>query len=221
MAGRRQHTVQGRKSHELGGRLPRPTLIRWPGVIKPNTIHNEAFSHCDLIATFCAAAGEPDIVAKCMTGYDAGAKIFKVHLDGYNMLAFLSGSDKESPRRDFLYWNDDGDLVAVRVQNWKVVFKAQENQGIGVWRRPFSDLRVPMLFNLRADPFERGSEPIEYDSGCSTERSSWCHHRLSLRNGWRASRSFQLGRSQPASTLMTLCRSSPILRRTKSETRQM
>ena len=154
---------RGEKATNWEGGYRVPTCIRWPGIIKPNTIHNELFSHYDLIPTFCAAAGEPDIVGKCLTGYSAGAKTFKVHLDGYNMMPFLSGSDKESPRSDFIYWNDDGDLVAIRVQNWKIVFKAQENEGIGVWRRPFSDLRVPMLYNLRADPFERGSELIEYE----------------------------------------------------------
>ena len=155
---------RGEKATNWEGGYRVPMCIRWPGVIKPGTIHNEAFSHYDLIPTFCAAAGEPDIVAKCLTGYKAGTKTFKVHLDGYNLMPFLSGSSNDFPRRDFLYWNDDGELVAVRVQNWKVVFKSQDHTGIGVWRQPFTDLRTPLLFNLRSDPFERGDEFMEYET---------------------------------------------------------
>lgn len=154
---------RGEKATNWEGGFRVPMCIRWPGVIKPGTIHNEPFSHYDLIPTFCAAAGEPDIVAKCLTGYAAGAKTFKVHLDGYNLMPFLSGSSNDAPRRDFLYWNDDGELVAVRVQNWKVVFKSQDHEGIGVWRQPFTELRAPLLFNLRSDPFERGDTSMEYE----------------------------------------------------------
>ncbi|WP_201832341.1 arylsulfatase [Microvirga zambiensis] len=154
---------RGEKATNWEGGYRVPTLIRWPGVIRPNTIHNEVFSHYDLIPTFCAAGGEPDVVAKCLRGHQANGKTFKVHLDGYNLMPFFTGSSKESPRRDFLYWNDDGELVAIRVMDWKVVFKAQESTGIGVWRREFTNLRAPLLFNLRADPFERGDESIEYE----------------------------------------------------------
>ncbi|MEI2296600.1 arylsulfatase [Ensifer sp. MJa1] len=154
---------RGEKATNWEGGYRVPTCIRWPGVIKPNTIYNEMFSHYDLIPTLCAAAGEPDIVAKCKAGYQAGTKTFKVHLDGYNMMPFFRGEVNDAPRREFLYWNDDGELVAVRMQDWKVVFKAQESTGIGVWRDPFTNLRAPKLFNLRADPFERGDESIEYE----------------------------------------------------------
>ena len=154
---------RGEKATNWEGGFRVPMLIRWPGVIRPGTIHNEVFSHYDLIPTFCAAGGDPDVVAKCLRGHQANGKTFKVHLDGYNLMPFLSGSAKEGPRRDFLYWNDDGELVAIRVMDWKVVFKAQEHTGIGVWRREFTNLRAPLLFNLRADPFERGDESIEYE----------------------------------------------------------
>jgi arylsulfatase len=154
---------RGEKATNWEGGFRVPMCIRWPGVIKPGTIYNEAFSHYDLIPTFCAAAGEPEIVAKCLTGYSTGTKTFKVHLDGYNLMPFLTGSAAESPRRDFLYWNDDGALVAVRVANWKVVFKSQDHTGIGVWRQAFTDLRAPLLYNLRSDPFERGDESMEYE----------------------------------------------------------
>ncbi len=149
---------RGEKATNWEGGYRVPTCIRWPGVIKPNTVYNDMFSHYDFIPTFCAAAGEPDIVAKCKAGYEAGTKTFKVHLDGNNLMPFFRGEVKDGPRREFLYWNDDGELVAVRFQDWKVVFKAQESTGIGVWRDEFTTLRVPKLFNLRADPFERGDE---------------------------------------------------------------
>ena len=155
---------RGEKATNWEGGYRVPTLIRWPGVIKPGTVYNEACSHYDLIPTFCAAGGEPDVVAKCLKGYQAGIKTFKVHLDGYNLMPFFKGDAKETERKEFLYWNDDGELVAVRVMDWKVVFKAQQAKGIGVWRYEFTNLRTPMLFNLRADPFERGDESIEYET---------------------------------------------------------
>ncbi|ODT21226.1 MAG: arylsulfatase [Kaistia sp. SCN 65-12] len=154
---------RGEKATGWEGGFRVPMLIRWPGVIKPGTVSNDIFSHYDLIPTFCAAAGEPDIVAKTRTGYQAGGQTFKVHLDGYNLEPFLAGSAKEAPRREFLYWSDDGDLLAIRFQDWKVHFKIQENEGIDVWQRQFTDLRVPLVFNLRGDPFERGDTSIEYD----------------------------------------------------------
>ncbi|MDK1373246.1 MULTISPECIES: arylsulfatase [unclassified Sinorhizobium] len=154
---------RGEKATNWEGGFRVPMCIRWPGVIKPGTIYNEPFSHYDLIPTFCAAAGEPDIVAKCLAGYQAGAKTFKVHLDGYNLMPFFRGEVTDSPRREFLYWNDDGELVAIRALDWKVNFKVQEHTGIGVWQREFTNLRVPWIFNMRADPFERGNESFEYD----------------------------------------------------------
>jgi len=154
---------RGEKATNWEGGYRVPTLIRWPGVIKPGTIYNEMFSHYDLIPTFCAAAGEPDIVGKVKAGYNAGAKTFKVHLDGYNLVPFLRGEVNDAPRREFLYWNDDGELVAIRIEDWKMVFKEQDHTGIGVWSGEFTNLRLPKLFNVRADPFERGDESIQYD----------------------------------------------------------
>lgn len=154
---------RGEKATNWEGGYRVPMLIRWPGVIRPNTTYNEFFSHYDLIPTFCAAGGEPDVVAKCRKGHQVGSKTFKVHLDGYNLMPFFKGELTESPRREFIYWNDDGGLVAIRVNDWKNVFLAQDNKGIGVWSGEFTKLRVPKLFNLRADPFERGDESILYD----------------------------------------------------------
>jgi arylsulfatase len=106
--------------------------------------------------TFLAAAGEPDIVDKLKEGHDAAGKTFNVHIDGYNLLPYLTGEVDESPRKGFIYFSDDGDLVALRFDNWKIVFMEQRSPGtLGVWAEPFTALRVPKLFNLRTDPFER------------------------------------------------------------------
>jgi arylsulfatase A-like enzyme len=102
-------------------------------------------------------------VARCRKGCQSGNKSFKVHLDGYNLMPFFKGEVKESPRQEFLYWSDDGDLLALRVQDWKISFKEQEHKGINVWRREFTSLRAPKIFNLRADPFEQGDASMEYD----------------------------------------------------------
>jgi arylsulfatase len=117
-----------------------------------------------MIPTFAAAAGESDLVEKVLAGYQAGEKTFKVHLDGYNLMPFLSGDEEASPRNSFIYWSDDGDLMAIRYDHWKAIFKEQENTGLDVWRRDFTDLRVPLLINLKSDPYERGPESIEYDT---------------------------------------------------------
>jgi arylsulfatase len=138
-----------------------PCAIRWPGVIKPGTVSNDIFSHTDMLPTLLAAAGEPDIVEKLQKGYKAGKKTFKVHIDGYNLLPFLKGEVKENPRKGFMYWSDDGDLMAVRVNQWKAVFLEQRTEGIHVWQEPFVKLRLPKIFNLRSDPFERGDVECE------------------------------------------------------------
>ncbi len=158
---------RGEKATNWEGGFRVPTLIRWPGVIKPGTIINDICAHEDLIPTFAAAAGEPDLVAKVMKGYEADGKKFKVHLDGYNLMPFLKGDVKESPRKEFLYWSDDGDLMAVRYEQWKVSFLEQHAEispktPVGVWQGQFTKLRLPNLYNLRTDPFERGPESIFY-----------------------------------------------------------
>jgi arylsulfatase len=110
----------------------------------------------DWLPTFVAAAGEPEIKEKLKKGYKAGNKTFKVHLDGYNLLPYLTGQERKSPRPGFFYFSDDGDLLALRYDNFKIVFKEQRVPGtLQVWSEPFVDLRVPKFFNLRIDPFER------------------------------------------------------------------
>jgi hypothetical protein len=126
-------------------------------------IYNEMCSHYDLLPTFAAAGGDPEIVEKSLRGAQIGSKTFKVHLDGFNLVPFFKGEAKEAPRNKFVYWNDDGQLVAIRVNDWKCVFLEQDHKGIGVWSGQFTELRLPKLFNLRSDPFERGDESILYD----------------------------------------------------------
>lgn len=154
---------RGEKATNWEGGFRVPMVIRWPGTIQSGSIYNDVFSHYDLIPTFAGAGGDPDIVAKCLRGSQIGNKTFKVHLDGYNLIPFFKSEVKESPRREFLYWNDDGELVAIRVLNWKIVFKEQNHKGIDVWTEDFTNLRAPKVFNLRSDPFERGDESILYD----------------------------------------------------------
>jgi arylsulfatase A-like enzyme len=128
--------------------------IRWRGVIKPGTVYNDVFSHQDMLPTVLAAAGEPDIVEKCKKGHQAGAKTFKVHLDGFNLMPLFKGEAKENPRPGFLYWSDEGDLMAIRYGDWKIHFMEQRGEGFLAWQEPFVTLRWPKLFNLRSDPFE-------------------------------------------------------------------
>jgi arylsulfatase len=153
---------KGEKATNWEGGFRVPMCIRWPGVIKPGTVINDICAHEDLIPTFAAAAGEPDLVAKVKKGYQCGNKTFKVHLDGYNLIPFFKGEVKESPRNEFLYWSDYGDLLAIRINQWKIAFKEQEHTGFGVWEKEFTNLRAPAIYNIRSDPFERGPESILY-----------------------------------------------------------
>jgi arylsulfatase A-like enzyme len=135
-----------------------PQLVRWPGHFPAGVVLNGIVQHHDWLPTFLAAAGESDVVdkLKLKEGHRAAGKTFRVHIDGYNLLPYLSGETDESPRKGFIYFSDDGDLVALRYDNWKMVFMEQRSPGtLEVWAEPFTALRVPKLFNLRTDPFER------------------------------------------------------------------
>ncbi len=128
---------RGEKDTNCEGGWRVPCAIRWPGVIKPGTVSNEMFSHTDMLPTLAAAAGEPDIVEKLKKGYKSGNKTFKVHIDGYNLLPFLKGEVKENPRKGFLYWSDDGDLMALRVEQLEGRrFMEQRAHGFDVWKEP-------------------------------------------------------------------------------------
>jgi arylsulfatase A-like enzyme len=131
-------------------------FMRWPGKFPAGTTLNGIVSHEDWLPTFAAAAGAPDIKERLLKGgVQLNGRTYKNHIDGYNLLDYLSGKVKESPRKEFWYVNDDGQIVAARYSDWKVVFLENRGQAFGVWREPFTELRVPLIFNLRRDPFEK------------------------------------------------------------------
>ena len=133
-----------------------PCFIRWPGQVQAGTVFNGIVSGLDWFPTLVAAAGEPDIKEKLLKGYQSGGKTHKVHLDGYNQVPYLTGKQPASARKEFVYFNDDSDLVGLRYENWKIVFEEQRAPGtMRVWAEPFTKLRLPKLFDLRADPYER------------------------------------------------------------------
>jgi arylsulfatase len=133
-----------------------PAMVRWPGYIKPGTVSNEMVSHLDWLPTSLAIAGDPRMKEKLLKGHKIGDMTYKVHLDGDNLVPFLTGQTDKSPRESFFYINDDQQLTGLRYQNWKLVFMEQRAQGtLRVWAEPFTPLRVPKIFNLRTDPYER------------------------------------------------------------------
>ena len=132
-----------------------PAFVRWPGRYTAGTTLNGIVAHEDWLPTFAAAAGAPDVTEKLLTGADINGRRYKNHIDGYDMNDYLSGRAAESPRKEFWYVNDDGQIVAARYTDWKLVFLENRGEAFGVWREPFVELRVPLLFNLRRDPFEK------------------------------------------------------------------
>jgi arylsulfatase len=155
---------RGEKNTNWEGGYRVPCIIKWPGVIEPGTIYNDVFAHEDMLPTLLAAAGEPNIKEKLLKGNSISGKTYKVHLDGYNLLPYFKGEVKEAPRKEFLYWTDDGDLSGLRFNQWKIVFLEQRAHSFDVWQEPFVLLRAPKLFTLRGDPFERADhEGIDYE----------------------------------------------------------
>ena len=148
---------RGEKNENWEGGYRVPCAIRWPGVIKPGTVLNDLFAHEDMIPTIMAAVGVPNVKEQLLKGMQVGKTSFKVHLDGYNITDALAGKGP-SPRHEFFYWNDDGSLVGLRYDNWKIVFQEQRSEGFSVWQDPFVPLRLPKIFNLRSDPFEIGDQ---------------------------------------------------------------
>jgi arylsulfatase A-like enzyme len=147
---------RGEKNTNWEGAFRVPQLIRWPGRIEAGRVSNEIVSHHDWLPTFLAAAGESDVVERLKAGHTIGETTYKVHIDGYDLLPYLTGEVDKGPRPGFVYFSDDGDLLALRFDNWKVVFMEQRAAGtLQVWAEPFVALRIPKLFNLRMDPFER------------------------------------------------------------------
>lgn len=145
---------KGEKNTNWEGGYRVPCLMRWPGVIKPGTEINHITSHEDWVPTLVAAAGEPNVKEKLLTGYQAAGKTFKVHLDGYDQRDVLAGTGP-GKRAEYFYWTDDGNLAGLRYDRWKIVFLEQRAEGLAVWENPLIPLRFPKLFDLRADPFER------------------------------------------------------------------
>jgi len=133
-----------------------PAILRWPGKIKTGQVSNEIVAHHDMLPTILAIAGDPQVTDKLLAGYKVGDMTYKVHLDGYNLAPYLTGQVEKSPRVSFLYINDDQQLVALRYDNWKLVFMEQRANGqLLLWANPFTGLRLPKMFNLRTDPYER------------------------------------------------------------------
>jgi len=133
-----------------------PAMIRWPGHIKPGEVSNEMISGLDWFPTLLAAAGDTDVKDRLLKGWQLGNMTYKDHLDGYNQLPYLTGQQDKSARKDFFYFDDDGQLVAIRYDKWKIVFCAQRTEGtLAIWRDPFTCLRAPLVYNLRMDPYER------------------------------------------------------------------
>jgi arylsulfatase len=133
-----------------------PAMVRWPGHIKPRQISNEIVAHHDWLPTLLAVAGDTEVTQKLLKGYKTGGTTHKVHLDGYNLVPYLTGAAPKSPRESFIYINDDQQMTALRYDNWKLVFMEQRVPGtMRIWAEPFVSLRVPKMFNLRTDPYER------------------------------------------------------------------
>ncbi len=154
---------RGEKNTTWEGGFRVPAMVRWPGKIKPHSVSNGILSHQDWLPTLMTAAGEKNIVSKLKKGHQAGDKKFQVHLDGFDQMEHLQGHS-DSKRHQFFYFTDDGNLSAVRMDDWKVVFSEQRAHGLDVWAEPYTPLRLPKVFNLRRDPFERADvESCCYD----------------------------------------------------------
>jgi len=148
---------RGEKNTQWEGGYRVPCMIKWPGTIKPGTIINEIGAHEDMLTTLLAAAGNANVKEELLKGKTVNGITYKVHLDGYNLIPALKG-EAEWPRKEFIYWTDDGSVAALRYNNYKATFLRQNAHGMHVWLEPFEELRAPMLTNLRMDPFELAHE---------------------------------------------------------------
>jgi arylsulfatase len=148
---------RGEKNTNWEGGYRVPTLIKWPGTIKPGTVNNDIASHEDMLQTLVAAAGDKTVKEDLLKGRKIGKMTYKVHLDGYDLGPALRG-EAAWPRKEFIYWTDDGSVAALRYENWKITFLEQKALGLRVWQEPFTQLRAPLITNLRMDPFERAEQ---------------------------------------------------------------
>jgi arylsulfatase len=156
-----QSPFRGEKGTQWEGGFRVPCVIRWPGMIQPGTVLNDIVSHEDMLPTLLSAAGVPDVKEQLLKGMKVGDKTFKVHLDGYDQSAYFAGK-AEDPRKEFFYFGDDGNLAAMRYQQYKIVFQEQRGEGAEGWQENYSTLRVPKVYNLRSDPFEAADHSIDY-----------------------------------------------------------
>jgi arylsulfatase len=148
---------RGQKDTNWEGGWRVPAFLRWPGKIKAGSVLNGIVSHQDMLPTLLAIAGDPDVSKKLLNGYKVGDKTFKVHIDGVNQLAYITGQAKESPREFFFYVSDDGGVMAIRIGDWKLTFSEQRAHTMALWGEPFVDMRIPHIYSLRRDPFETAS----------------------------------------------------------------
>jgi arylsulfatase len=148
---------RGEKNTNWEGGWRVPSMVRWPGKIKAGTVSNEIMHHMDWLPTFLAIAGVPDIKEQLVKGgVEAIGRQYKVHLDGYNFLPYLTGQEEKGSRKEIFYFSDDGDLTALRYHDWKLIFLEQKAEAtLRAWIEPWTHLRVPLIFNLRRDPYER------------------------------------------------------------------
>jgi arylsulfatase len=152
---------RGEKNTNWEGGWRVPAMVRWPGKIPADTVSNEIVHHMDWLPTFLAAAGKTDIKEDLLDGYRSSAlgRKYKIHLDGYNILSYLTGKSETAPRNEIFYFSDDGDLTALRYRDWKMIFMEQRVEAtLQAWQEPFVPLRVPLIFNLRRDPYERAQK---------------------------------------------------------------
>lgn len=164
---------RGEKNTNWEGGYRVPTFIKWPGVIKPGTVINNIGAHEDMLATLVAAAGNPNAKEELLKGKTIGGRDYKVHLDGYDLGPALKG-EAEWPRKEFIYWTDDGSVAALRYGPWKITFLEQKAEGLRVWQEPFTELRAPLITNLLMDPFERA----EHENAMGFQR--WYVERMFL-----------------------------------------
>jgi arylsulfatase A-like enzyme len=157
-----------------------PAMVRWPGHIKPGSIANDIFGSHDWFPTLLAVAGDTSVKDRLLAGWQIGDRTYKVHLDGYNQLAYLTGQQEHADRKGFVYFDDDAQLVAIRFGNWKLVFFEQKTPGtLDIWGEPFTPRRVPLIFNLRMDPYERAQIT-------SNSYYAWSLHKMYLMMGAQA-----------------------------------
>ena len=180
---------RGEKNTNWEGAFRVPAFVRWPGKIKAGVVSNEIMGHQDWLPTLCAAAGDPDVIAKLKKGYKVGRRTYRVHIDGHNFLPYLTGKAKKGPRTDFFYISDEGQLMGIRVGDWKMVFMEQRAHRFDVWREPLVELRAPKIFNLRRDPCERADTDSNNYNEWWSDRAPYVY--LSLAKATMALQSFK------------------------------